>query len=170
VWDEVQRTRLAALRAEQAAADTAKVRWQWDVHWEREKETLTLVKTVEVRLSHSLTRTQNTALSTELAARIAALLEAEKSYSDPGPVYDVVVFRDTGTGPDSSAEASASARSVAKAPTWRVVVDTSESGKLAESRALADYACVNARHCVFVARLACAPSGCTHLFIRITHM
>jgi tripeptidyl-peptidase-2 len=59
-------------------------------------------------------------LEEELKARVAQLEELQKAYEDPGPVYDVVTYKDGGG-------------------TWRVCVDTSECGELASAALLAPY-------------------------------
>ena len=55
----------------------------------------------------------------ELEKRLAALLAAGKSYSDPGPLYDCVVFHD--------------------GEHLRAVVDTDEDGDLADEKAMTNY-------------------------------
>jgi len=55
----------------------------------------------------------------ELAARLEQLQAAAKSYDDPGPVYDCVVFHD--------------------GQTWRAVIDTDEDGDLAEEKLLTNF-------------------------------
>ena len=59
-------------------------------------------------------------LEEELKARVAQLEALQKGYEDPGPVYDVVTYKDGGG-------------------TWRVCVDTSERGELASAALLAPY-------------------------------
>nr|XP_054771091.1 tripeptidyl-peptidase 2-like [Lytechinus pictus] len=54
-----------------------------------------------------------------LAAMLDVLNNADKKYSDPGPVYDCLVFNDGNT--------------------WRAVVDTSSCGDLASCTVLANY-------------------------------
>ena len=56
----------------------------------------------------------------EIKARPGLLEKLDKDYEDPGPLYDVVAFLD-------------------EAGTWRVCVDTSESGALGEGTLLAPY-------------------------------
>lgn len=55
----------------------------------------------------------------DLEARWELLAEAQKGYSDPGPIYDCVVFQD--------------------GDTWRAVIDTDEDGELEDERLLANY-------------------------------
>ena len=55
----------------------------------------------------------------ELQARLDVLESAQKSYEDPGPIYDCVVFHD--------------------GRTWRAAVDTDEDGELADETLLANY-------------------------------
>ena len=55
----------------------------------------------------------------ELEKRLEALLAAGKSYKDPGPLYDCVVFRD--------------------GEHFRAVVDTDEDGDLADEKAMTNY-------------------------------
>ncbi|MFT4557170.1 MAG: tripeptidyl-peptidase-2 [Planctomycetaceae bacterium] len=55
----------------------------------------------------------------ELEERLEALLAAGKSYSDPGPLYDCVVFND--------------------GEHFRAVVDTDEDGDLADEKAMTNY-------------------------------
>ena len=59
-------------------------------------------------------------LEEELKARVAQLEALQTGYEDPGPVYDVVTFKDGGG-------------------VWRVCVDTSERGELASAALLAPY-------------------------------
>ena len=55
----------------------------------------------------------------ELEKRLAALIAAGKSYKDPGPLYDCVVFHD--------------------GEHFRAVVDTDEDGDLADEKAMTNY-------------------------------
>lgn len=55
----------------------------------------------------------------ELEKRLAALIAAGKSYKDPGPIYDCVVFHD--------------------GEHFRAVVDTDEDGDLADEKAMTNY-------------------------------
>jgi tripeptidyl-peptidase-2 len=55
----------------------------------------------------------------ELEKRLAALTAAGKSYSDPGPFYDCVVFHD--------------------GEHWRAAVDTDEDGDLADEKAMTNF-------------------------------
>ena len=65
-------------------------------------------------------KTADKKLDEELKARVTQLEALEKAYEDPGPVYDVVTFKDAGG-------------------TWRVCVDTSEEGALAKCTLLAPF-------------------------------
>ena len=56
----------------------------------------------------------------ELASRVALLGACDKAYEDSGPIYDVVTYKDV-------------------AGTWRVCVDTSERGALADAQLLAPF-------------------------------
>ena len=56
----------------------------------------------------------------ELAARVTLLGACDKAYEDSGPIYDVVTYKDA-------------------AGTWRVCVDTSERGALADAPLLAPF-------------------------------
>ncbi len=55
----------------------------------------------------------------ELEKRLAALIAAGKSFKDPGPIYDCVVFND--------------------GKTWRAAVDTDEDGDFKDEKAMAHY-------------------------------
>ena len=63
---------------------------------------------------------ENTSEVEEIQARIAALLEAEKQYNDPGPLYDILAFQNGGF--------------------WHVAIDTTETGDLSAAKVLKDYA------------------------------
>ena len=56
---------------------------------------------------------------TELEKRLAALIAAGKSYKDPGPLYDCIVFHD--------------------GEHFRAVVDTDEDGDLADEKSMTNY-------------------------------
>ena len=55
----------------------------------------------------------------DLVERLAQLHALQKTYEDPGPVYDCVVFQD--------------------GETWRAVIDTDQDGDLGDERALSNY-------------------------------
>ena len=65
----------------------------------------------------SLARVGSSCVSWQRVGQLEAL---DKAYEDPGPVYDVVTYKDAGN-------------------TWRVCVDTSESGNLAAGTLLAPF-------------------------------
>ncbi|XP_072034385.1 tripeptidyl-peptidase 2-like isoform X2 [Amphiura filiformis] len=67
----------------------------------------------------SVTKQEDKLLRDDLSAKLDILQNADKKYSDPGPVYDCVVFND--------------------GQTWRAVVDTSESGDLATCVVMTSY-------------------------------
>lgn len=58
-------------------------------------------------------------LRADLDARLEALRKAGKSFDDPGPIFDCVVFHDGGR--------------------WRAIVDTDEDGDLAEETLLSNF-------------------------------